>query len=282
MASESTEEAAVAVSLGPELEAWLDERARELGVDREAVLVRLLTAAREADAVDGTADVDGLAAAVADTDAFGDAVGDAVDEALHAHEDDLEATEARLAEQIETVEADFREKIEDVRERVIQVKQEADEKAPADHTHEELDRVDAIGRQVDDLEGELAALESHLSDLEATVEALEPGAAEDVERTVEELQERLKTVAWVVSDLREAHEKRADSATLEQLKRSAAEADVSRARCERCGEGVEIGLLTEPTCPHCDATVTEVAPSSGFFGKPRLLAASQLESGEER
>jgi len=281
MASESTEEAAVTVSLGPELEAWLDERARELGVDHEAVLVRLLTAAREADAVDGTADVDGLAAAVAATDAFGDAVGDAVDEALHAHEDDLEATEARLAERIETAETDFHEKLEDVRERVIQVKQEADEKAPADHRHEELAGVDALGGRVTDLEDELGALESRLSDLETTVEALEPGAAEDV-RTVEELQERLKTVAWVVSDLREAHEKRADSATLEQLKRSAAEADVSRARCERCGEGVEIGLLTDPTCPHCDATVTEVAPSSGFFGKPRLLAASQLESGEER
>jgi len=272
----------VTVTLGPELDEWLDLRARELGVDRETVLVRLLTSYRDATAVDGSVDVDGLAAAVVDTDPFEDAVVDVADEALQANDDSAEAVEARLDDRLETLQADFKEKLEDVRERVIQVKQEADEKAPADHTHEALARVDALGGRVADLEEALAALDREVSDLEASVEAVDAEVDDDLQATVAELQDRLKTVAWVVSDLREAHEGHGGSATLEQVKRSAAEADVSRARCERCGEGVDIALLTAPTCPHCEATVTEVAPASGFFGKPRLLAASQLESGDER
>jgi len=57
---------------------------------------------------------------------------------------------------------------------------------------------------------------------------------------------------------------------------------VSRAVCENCSTAVEIGLLTEPTCPHCDAALGDVQPASGIFGKPKLTVARGLESGEER
>src|SRR6056297_199348 len=49
---------------------------------------------------------------------------------------DAPATAADLA----SVEREFDEKIQDVRERVVQVKREADEKAPADHDHPEVAR----------------------------------------------------------------------------------------------------------------------------------------------
>ncbi|PSP59271.1 CopG family transcriptional regulator, partial [Halobacteriales archaeon QH_7_66_37] len=39
-------------------------------------------------------------------------------------------------------------------------------------------------------------------------------------------------------------------------------------------------LLTDPACPHCDATVTNVEADPGWFRKPKLRVASQLESGE--
>ena len=68
---------------------------------------------------------------------------------------------------------------------------------------------------------------------------------------------------------------------VERVKRAAAKADVDRARCENCDNGVDIALLTDPHCPHCEATVADVEGASGFFSKPKLLVASQLESGEE-
>jgi len=83
----------------------------------------------------------------------------------------------------------------------------------------------------------------------------------------------------VVSDLREAHESQGGMEAVDRIKRAAAKNDIDRANCENCNSGVAVALLTEPECPHCEATVTNVEAASGFFGKPRLLTASQLESG---
>jgi len=94
------------------------------------------------------------------------------------------------------------------------------------------------------------------------------------------MEDRLQTVAWVVSDLREAHESGNGLQAVERIKRAAAKADVERAKCENCGNGVTLSLLTDPECPHCSATVTNVEADPGWFRKPKLRVASQLESGE--
>jgi predicted nucleic acid-binding Zn ribbon protein len=159
------------------------------------------------------------------------------------------------------------------------VKREADAKAPRDHSHQELERIDRLldrmkelSTRLDDVEGDLAALEGRVTDHDDTVAG--------VTESIDQIQERLRTVAWAVTDLRESHES-GDSGTVEAIRRAAAEADVDRAACERCGNGVDIALLTDPECPHCQATVTDVRPAAGFFSKPRLQVASQLESGGE-
>jgi len=103
----------------------------------------------------------------------------------------------------------------------------------------------------------------------------------DAEQRLAELQDRLKTVAWVVSDLREAQESSGGLQAVERIKRAAAKNNIERANCENCGDGVTLSLLTDPECPHCSATVTNVEASSGWFGKPKLLTAAQLESGEQ-
>lgn len=296
MASESAEEGSETVSLGPELEEWLDAQAAELGVDRETVLVRLVATARAVDLEDPT-DAEALATALAETepvqsavaaaadDLATDRVEAAVDEAVAARlADGPEVVEDLLSDRLDAIRGDFRAKLDDVRDRVVQVKKEVDAKAPADHTHDELARVDAMGSRLATLEETVQTLETDVASLSETVEgaAADDGSDPEVDAAIEELQDRLTTVAWVVRDLREAHESTDGSAALQELKREAARLDVSRANCERCGEGVAIALLTEPACPHCDATVTSVAESTGFFGKPQLLVASQLESGEDR
>ena len=295
MASESTE--TVTVRLPSELDSWLDEQARELEVTRETVLVQMRASYRATAELEGDLDAAELEVGTPGEEEVAEMVDSRVDERLgeqldarveaavdqrvgEAVEASLseatEAVEARLKGRVDSVDREFHEKIEDVRERVIQVKQEADAKAPADHDHEEFERLVALGKQVDDLEEEVG----HLTErLDATVPEQE-AAVEELEADLDTVQERLRTVAWAVRDLRDSVEAETGLDAVERVKRAAAKADVDRARCENCGNGVDIALLTGPHCPHCEATVTDVEEASGFFSKPKLLVASQLESGE--
>ncbi|WP_159901873.1 hypothetical protein [Salinirussus salinus] len=297
MASESTE--TVTVRLPSELDSWLDEQARELEVTRETVLVQMLASYRATAELDGDLDAAELEVGAPSDEEVAEVVDSRVDQRLGEQLDTrveaavdqrveeaveaslsgaTEAVEGRLKSRVDSVEREFQEKIEDVRERVIQVKQEADAKAPADHDHEEFERLVALGKQVDDLEEEVG----HLTErLDATIPEQET-AVEEIEADLDTVQERLRTVAWAVRDLRDSVEAETGLDAVERVKRAAAKADVDRARCENCGNGVDIALLTDPHCPHCEATVTDVEEASGFFSKPKLLVASQLESGEEQ
>ncbi|MEF8887615.1 MAG: hypothetical protein V5A30_07380 [Haloarculaceae archaeon] len=280
MASEPTE--TVTVRLPSDLDNWLDEQARELGVNRETVLVQMLASYRATAELDGDLDAAEFEFGAPSDEQLEEVVDRRVEETLEAElaeqlPDATEAVERRVGGRVDSVQAEFQEKLEDVRERVVQIKQEADAKAPADHDHEEFARLVALGRHVDDLQDEV----EHLTErLDATLPEQET-AIEELEADLDTVQERLRTVAWAVRDLRDDVENDTGLAAVERVKRAAAKADVDRARCENCGNGVEIALLTDPHCPHCEATVTDVEEASGFFSKPKLLVASQLESGEE-
>ena len=324
MASESSTERTLSVTLPAELDEWLDERASSLDVDRDQLLLQLIASYRTANELDGDGDslpiddgaLEGTVQSHLDEtldDRIDAAFGEELTAQIDDHLDDRlepavrevvtpllaeeldervqEQVEAALSEQvneattavrrqlsnrIDGVESDFTEKIEDVRERVIQVKKETDKKAPAEHDHEQFRELDAVADTVAELEDDLDQLRT---EFDATVPEAEQQLAELDDR-VAEMQERLQTVAWVVSDLREARESGGGIEAVERIKRAAAKADIERANCQNCGEGVTLALLTDPECPHCNATVSNVEPSGGWFGKPKLLTASQLESGE--
>jgi len=266
MSSESTEEEAQTVHLPAELDDWLDEQAADSDVDRETLLIQLLASYRKtAELEDGS---DG-SARISDAGTIESAIAERLPEASEAIRDQFE-------ERLDAVETDFEEKLDDVRERVIQVKQRADAKAPADHSHEEFDRFVTLAKRLDELEDEVETLNERL---EAGITERE-WDVEEIEERLDTVQDRLQTVAWVVGDLREAQESSGGMEAVDRIKRAAAKADVDRAQCENCGNGVEIGLLTDANCPHCNATVTDVEPSSGLFSKPQLLVASQLEPGD--
>ncbi|WP_436931301.1 hypothetical protein [Halosimplex halobium] len=293
MASESSDDAGVSVSLPPDVEAWLDRKAADLGVDREAVVVQLLAAYRAAEEFDD-ADVAAALGGRDVEDEVRDAVADRLPDIAEAVAErvdaggDVDAVEEGLSAEIDRVESEFTDKIQDVRERVVQVKREADGKAETDHTHPEFDE---FSTAVDDLESSLAALESRVDEAaddaaaaEERVDALDDRVSE-IERAtdrLDEVEERLRTVAWVVSDLREAEQARSSgTSAIDRLKATAAELDVDRAVCENCSQAVDIALLHEPKCPHCDATVSDVALPGGLFGKPKLTVARKLEAGDE-
>lgn len=292
MASESSDDAAVSVALPPDLDEWLDARAAALDVDRETVVVQLLTAYRAAGEFDDSAMVDLLGeefdarvdAAIADrVPDVAAAVSEQGDTGGDGDAERVEAAEDRLATEIDGLEREFREKLQDVRERVVQVKRETDAKAPADHGHPAFDDLDALAATVADLEDALDEIGSTMADQRDEQAALAErvDALAGVADRLDDVEERLQTVAWVVSDLRDAVEsRRGATSAIDRLKRSAAEADVDRAVCEGCERPVDIALLTEPTCPHCDAAVGDVELPAGFFGKPRLTVARQLAAGD--
>ena len=271
MASDSHDGQTGSLSLPAELDEWLEEHAASLGVDREELLVQVVSSYRATQELDGD---------------LVDPVDAAVDERLDEATDSLED---RLAERIEDLDREFQSKIVDVRERVIQVKRETDTKAAADHTHEELDEVETLATVVEALEDSVDSLEArHDAAIEELREELKTGLEtaseerDDIDERLSDATDKLRRVAWVVSDLKDdvgaddAHEK-----AVARIKRAAAKEGVESPTCESCGERVNVSLLTAPECPHCEATVSDVRPSGGIFRKKaRLVAAAQLESGE--
>jgi chromosome segregation ATPase len=294
MSSESTDDGGVHVELSADLDEWLTEQAETLGVPREAVMEQLLAAYMTAAASDEGMDdilqpsadeLDAVVAATVDEKLNG-SVEAATESAVSAHIPDIvDTVERQLAERFDALEADFQTKIEDVRERVVQVKREADAKAPADHSHEEFDRIDALSQEIEEMKAELAALRDDVADSFETEDERVADIGEqvsDIGDRLDDVEDKLTRVAWVVSDLRDDQGGRdQNQKAVDRLKRAAAQENISTARCSNCDEQVEIGLLTDPQCPHCNTTVSDVRPEGGIIrSKARLVAAAQLEPGE--
>ncbi|CCQ34209.1 CopG family transcriptional regulator protein [Halorhabdus tiamatea SARL4B] len=279
MASESTDSPETAVWLPPELGEWLEEHAAELDVERDVLVAQLLATYRTTATHEGDIDPDSLAAT--DRERIESIVREVLDDHdLTAPDEAIEA----IAERIDDVEDSFQTKLEDVRSRVVQVKREADAKADADHDHDAFDRLDTIEDRIDSLTADIAdlsadvdsrATQSTVAELADDVDAHADSLTAQDDR-LEDVEDKLQTVAWAISDLRDAQASN-ETETVDRIKAAAARHDVSRAVCESCGEGVEIALMTRAACPHCEAAVTTVEPSSGFFGKPRLVAATPIE-----
>ena len=253
MGSEPVEE------LPDDLEAWVAERAAAADTSRAAVVRRLMAAHRLLDEHPESLDD-------ADTADLGEDIVRPPDSA-DSGVDDLDARLDDLSGRVESLESDLDEKITDVRERVIQVKREADDKAPADHDHP------SIERRIDDGFGDY---EEILESLVDRTEALEEG--------VEDRDSKLRTVANAVVDLRRrvgaiegiVEERAAVAALREEANRHG----VTAAACDACGNSVQLGLLDEATCPHCESPFDGVEPG-GWFKSSRLTVGNRpaLESG---
>ena len=236
-----------AETLSDELERWVERKTAESDVDRSELVTRALTAYR----------------------------------LVEEGDDSLEATAGRLDrldDRMADLESDLEEKVTDVRERVIQVKREADAKAPADHDHSELIEGAAAARRESE-----RALEA-VSDVRETVSTLERRMDDGFENyedvleyltdASEETEEKLDAVASAVHDLRrratETERVTAERTAATELKREANRKGVSTANCKSCEESVDVSLLDLPYCPHCGETFDGVREKRGLFGSPSL------------
>ncbi|RKD97673.1 hypothetical protein [Halopiger aswanensis] len=191
-----------------------------------------------------------------------------------ADREDLEELRGELEAQRE----EFRDLLEDVRSRVIQVKRETDAKAPAEHDHDEY-------------EADLSSLRADLEDLEATVDAGFENFEEVLEYLLERtdrLEERSTVLAKAAVDLRDHWDAFAERerrrAAADRLKTAANRLGIRTATCEDCGSSVDVALLTAPECPHCASPIADVAAKQSFFGSPTLETGEPpaLEGRAER
>jgi|GEM_PF-1609258 len=181
-----------------------------------------------------------------------------------------------LADAVEALERDVDEKIEDVRARVIQVKREADAKAPTDHDHPEL--AGAMDGSSEQLEADLRELRADQERIAETVDGLEgrleagftnyEEVLEHLLDTADAVEGRIARIVDAVVDVRERvgrlEARRAERAAAERLQARAQSQGVASAKCEDCGGGVQLGLLTAARCPHCEAEFADVE-TRGFL-----------------
>lgn len=185
------------------------------------------------------------------------------------------------ARHLEEVEREFRELVEDVRDRVIQVKRETDEKAPADHGHPAL--ANELQRVADGLERVEAELERVDHRVDRGFENYEE-VLEYLTETTDDVQRAVSRLTSVVVDLRgrlrETTRDEARRTALAHLTDAANRHGVNSARCEDCDERVDVSLLVEPRCPHCDTAFTTLEPRPGFF-RTSVLHTGRLPALEE-
>jgi chromosome segregation ATPase len=241
--------------LPEELRAWVEERAAERDVDPETVLARAVLVHREAERLaeaEGQSDPGTVAARL-------------------DRLDDLDAEVTAVAERLDDLDSEVQDMIEDVRERVIQVKREADAKAPSDHDHPELR--ETATEAAETAERALAAAEEARDASASAGDGDLDDRIADLAETTERLEGRAETLARVAVDARDAirglRSTEAERAAADELRRHANRNGDAVAKCEDCGGKVRLGLLSRPRCPHCDASVASVEPS-GFVGKAQL------------
>lgn len=188
-----------------------------------------------------------------------------------ATDDDLEVADrdelSAVQGQLEAHREECTDLLEDVRSRVVQVKREADRKAPADHDHPSYATT-----------AELEAVRDALETLEDTVERGFDNyetVLEDLVDDTDELADRSTLLARAVVELREQRdalaERRRRQAAVEQLQLAANRLGIRTATCADCDSTVDLALLTAPECPHCASEFADVAERSSIFGSHRLL-----------
>jgi chromosome segregation ATPase len=227
-----------------ELRAWVERKAAERNAEPEAILARAAAVYRLLDA-----ESDGSAAPL----------------------DELAADVDTLADRVDAVEDELDYKIDDVRDRVVQIKRETDAKAPREHGHPDLDdRVNEAVHAAADAESAVADLETRLDRGFENYEEI----LEYLTDVTDELDENVETLAGAVVDIR-AEVRRVSAAehdrrAVDDLRTAANRHGERTASCADCSATVDLGLLARPNCPHCEAAFVDFEPATGFFASATL------------
>jgi chromosome segregation ATPase len=210
------------------------------------------------------------------------------DRAVGDHDDRIEELEAN----VKALEKDFEDKLQDGRQRIVQVKRELDEKTEVDQDYSALrDRIEELDPA--DLEERQDEFEQRISDLDDKLETLAASAitiqdqvdqltrvddvVDDHRSTINDLGETVEKLTSAVAETQQRVEtlKQEDGTrnTLDRLFERANRTGVRRAACETCGEKIDIALLRTPSCPVCGEAFVDVE-EGGLFRSGTLVTGS--------
>lgn len=195
-----------------------------------------------------------------------------------------------VQQDVEELDAELDRKIQDVRERVIQIKREVDSKAPADHDHPTLEN--ELGAATDTAN----RAQSRVKTVEDAVENLESRLNEGFENyedileyltdEVDDVAEKNTRLARAIVSMREAiqgmSQREGRRIAADRLREQANKHGIRSADCDDCGATLDVALLTDARCPHCASTFASVKPKRGFFGSPTLEVGDRpaIEAGD--
>ena len=187
--------------------------------------------------------------------------------------DQLETAVESLSTEVETLETEVDEDVEDLRERLVRLYRDAEQKAEADHTHpdlaERLDEVDANARAVadrlDGLEDRVESIDDTVAGIEDRLDAL--AAADD--DAADKLSRVASAVVRTQRRLREIDGERA-AGRLDDILDAANRHGVQTANCDGCGHTVRLSLLSSAECPHCESRFAGLDPADRFYRRSRL------------
>lgn len=238
-------------TLPPELREWVEQRAEERDTDSAAVLASAVTIYRALDAE--------------------------AEDSNETHLDALDSELESLDERISAVETDVDDKIEDIRDRIVQIKREADAKAPSDHDHPALeDRLDAAAHAANDAETAVETLSKRLDSGFENYEEILEYLTDQTDTLDEKTNALASAIVDVRSEIQRISAAEHDRQAVDDLQTAANRHGERTAACGDCGATVDLGLLSRPRCPHCEATFVDFEPASGFFSSATLTTGDHL------
>ena len=194
----------------------------------------------------------------------------------------LETAVESLTAEVETLETEVDNDIKDLRERLVQLYRDTEQKAETDHTHpdlaEQLDEVDASARAVadrlDGLEDRVESIDDTVASVDDRVERIEDrldalAAADD--DAADKLSRVASAVVRIQRRLREIDGERADHGRLDEILDAANRHGVTKADCDGCGHTVRLSLLSSAECPHCESRFDALDPADRFYRRSRLI-----------
>lgn len=142
------------------------------------------------------------------------------------------------------------------------------------HVKTNRDRLEQVDSTIDEHADHFQELQRSVSQHDADLEDAET-VLRHLFGEVDTLDDRTEAMASMLRDLEPVVAAHHEREQLDALQETAAELGVRTAECEACEESVDLGLLTEPACPHCGTPADGVSSQSGL-----LWSKSVLESGE--
>lgn len=176
-----------------------------------------------------------------------------------------------IRSQVEEQKEEFWDKIEDVREKIIMLKKDIDNKADQKHEHTEY--------------VEEETLESEINRIESQIEKLSNKSIQN-EDLNEEFSEKLDILASNLLSVRnrvgnleaERRERMEKNRRMKKIIEDARKNGTTKPKCRNCGKSVRMDILREPECPHCSGDTEGI--ESRFLFSDVLITNPKSETEE--